>query len=53
MVTQWTELTDSQWEVIENIFADQKMRVHSVRTILDAILWIVRTGSHWRNLDRL
>lgn len=53
MVTQWTELTDSQWEVIENIFADQEMRIHSVRTILDAILWIVRTGSQWRNLDRL
>lgn len=53
MVTQWTELTDSQWEVIENIFADQELKIHSVRTILDAILWIVRTGSQWRNLDRL
>lgn len=52
MVAQWRELTDSQWEVIEKLFSDQELKKHSVRTIVDAILWIVRTGAQWRNLDR-
>lgn len=51
MVTQFEELTDCQWEYIENLFPEQAMCKHSLRTILNAILWILRTGSQWRNLE--
>ncbi|MBC7774984.1 MAG: transposase, partial [Phycisphaerae bacterium] len=29
----------------------QKTKIHDLRTILNAILWMVRTGTQWRNLD--
>lgn len=51
MVAQWRELTDLQWEVIELILPKQVLKKHNVRTILNAIFWILRTGAQWRNLD--
>jgi putative transposase len=51
MQTCFQELTDSQWEVIEKIIADKRERWHSLRTICNAVLWIVYTGSQWRNLE--
>ena len=29
----------------------QRKRRHHLRDVFDAILWITRTGSQWRNLD--
>ena len=43
------ELTDSQWQVIEKIIDDQ--RWHPLRTMVNAILSINRTGAQWRELD--
>lgn len=51
MITQFEELTDCQWEYIENLFPEQELCDHSLRTVLDAIFWLLRTGSQWRNLD--
>ena len=51
MQTKFTELTDSQWEIIEKIVSHHNPRKHSLRTIVNAILWICRTGSQWRNMD--
>ena len=51
MQTEFTELTDSQWEVIEKILDDHRKREHSLRVMMDAILWITRTGSQWRNME--
>ena len=51
MVSQFQELTDSQWEVIKDLFPEQKICTLSLRTVLNAIFWILRTGSQWRNLD--
>lgn len=45
------ELTDSQWKLIEKIVDDQRQRWHSLRTIINAILSINRTGGQWRELD--
>lgn len=50
MQAQFEELTDSQWEVIEKILNDQRVRQHSLRTIFNAILWLNRTGVQWREL---
>lgn len=45
------ELTDSQWQLIEKIVDHQRQRWHSLRTIVNAILSINRTGVQWRELD--
>ena len=51
MKTNFSEFTDSQWQVIEKIIDCKRKRRHSLRTILNAIFWINNTGSQWRNLD--
>jgi putative transposase len=49
--TCYQELTDSQWEIIEKLIDSKRKRWHSLRTICNAILWIVYSGSQWRNLE--
>ena len=51
MQDKFRELSDSRWEVIEKIINDQRVRQHSLRTIMNAILWINYTGSQWRNME--
>lgn len=46
-------LTDQQWKLIADVFgpANRMGRPpRDRRTILDGILWILRTGSPWRDL---
>ena len=44
-----TNLTDHQWKVIEKIIDPQKRnRRHDLRTIMDAILYLNKTGCQWR-----
>ncbi|MEO0898545.1 MAG: IS5 family transposase [Bacteroidota bacterium] len=50
MQTKFTELTDPQWKVIEKMLDGHQPRKHDLRVIFNAILWITRTGSQWRNL---
>lgn len=51
MIKQFEELTDFQWEVIEDLFPEQVNCQHSLKTIINAILWLLRTGSQWRNIE--
>lgn len=51
IVEQFEELTDFQWEVIEDLFPEQEICEHSLRKVIDAIFWIFRTGSQWRNME--
>ena len=51
MQTKFTEMSDSQWKFIEKYLKDHHPRKHDLRTIVNAILWITRTGSQWRNLE--
>ena len=46
-------LTDDQWELIEHLLpkpAATGRPPSNPRTIIDAIFWILRTGSPWRDL---
>jgi transposase len=46
-------LTDDEWECIEDIFPEPARTgrpPRDRRMILDGILWILRTGSPWRDL---
>ncbi len=52
MTTRYERLTDSQWKVIKDYLPVQRLRVLDLRDVFDAILWITRTGSQWRNLDQ-
>src|SRR5689334_2595112 len=48
-------LTDEQWECIESVFplAKSTGRPRSkLRNVIDAILWIPRTGAQWRDLPK-
>jgi transposase len=48
------ELSNEQWEKIEPLLPPQKPWTgrpsHEHRTLLNGILWILRTGSPWRDL---
>lgn len=50
MTKQWGPLTDYQWAAISPFFNLQSKRKHDLRKILDCILWLLRTGSRWRNI---
>jgi putative transposase len=45
-----SDLTDSQWQVIKNILDNGRKRKYSLRTIVNAILYITKSGCQWRML---
>jgi putative transposase len=45
------ELSDSQWDEVKDFFETGRKRKHCLKTIVSAILWILRSGSPWRLLD--
>jgi putative transposase len=45
-----TDLTDTQWQFIEKIVNDSRKRHHNLRTVWNAILYLVKTGCQWRML---
>ena len=46
-----TDLTEKQWQVMQNILEPQaKNRKHSLKEIMNAILYINKTGCQWRML---
>lgn len=46
-------LTDPQWQVIQQILDDKRQRWHSLRDIVNAILWLNYTGVQWRELPKM
>jgi len=48
-----TDLTDKQWSLIEPIFKSKKgvnFAKHSKRGLVNAVLYLVKTGCQWRLL---
>ena len=46
-------LTDEEWSLISDLFPEPKVMgrpPRNRRTVLDGILWILNTGSPWRDL---
>jgi transposase len=46
-------LTDEEWELIADVFPERAgtgRPRRDARTVLDGILWVLRTGSPWRDL---
>ena len=44
-------MTDSQWQFVENIIDNKRVRRHSLRTVVNSIFWLVETGAQWRNME--
>ena len=53
MNESFQSLTDSQWQVIQQTMNDKRHRWHSLRDIIDAILWLNYTGVQWRELPKM
>jgi len=45
-----TNLTENQWQFIKKIVENNRKRKHSVRSIFDSILYLIKTGCQWRML---
>jgi len=45
-----TNLTDARWEIIAEFIEDGRKRKNSLRTVIDALLYVVKTGCQWRYL---
>lgn len=51
MQEKYTQLNDSQWQVMASFLPVQRKRQINLREVVDAIFWIARTGAQWRNLS--
>lgn len=47
-----SDLTDNQWQVIKDLFEQERKRKHSLRSIVNAILYITKSGCQWRMLPK-
>ena len=45
-----TDLTDEQWAVIKPLFVNMRNRKWEKRELVNAVLYLVKTGCQWRNL---
>jgi len=51
MQKKFQELSDSDWEITKEFLKNHQPRRLCLRSVVNAILWINRTGSQWRNLE--
>lgn len=55
-VTQFCPLTDNQWSKVQIIldkpYRTGRPRTANLRQVLNGLLWMVRTGCQWRNIDK-
>ena len=47
-----TNLTDARWQITAEFIEDRRQRKYSLRTIVDALLYVVKTGCQWRYLPK-
>ena len=52
MTTYPSNLTDSQWQYIAKFLDVQRRRKHSLREVMNAILYLIKSGCQWRMLPR-
>ena len=50
MTKQFEKLTNSQWAGISPFLPLNRKRRSELRQVINAILWLLRTGCQWRNL---
>jgi transposase len=52
MQTYQSDLSDSQWEVVEKLLDCQRKGKYDLRQIVNAILYLLDNGVKWRNLPK-
>lgn len=45
-----SDLTDAQWEAIQPLLKDQRLRKHRLRDVLNALFYVTKGGVQWRML---
>jgi transposase len=45
-----TDLTDTQWQVIKDLLADQRKRKHELRHVFNALFYVVKGVIPWRQM---
>jgi putative transposase len=45
-----SDLTDKQWAIIKPLLGVTRNRKYSKRELVNAVLYVVKTGCQWRNL---
>ena len=50
MKTYSTNLTDSQWNIVDDLLKDKRPRKYEIRDIFDGIFYLLKTGCQWRML---
>lgn len=50
-VEKFTDLTDAQWAILQNFVDTGRKIKKDLRTVLNCILKVTRTGTQWRNID--
>ena len=45
-----TNLTDSQWNIVDDLLNDKRPRKYAIRDIFDGIFYLLKTGCQWRML---
>ena len=48
----YATLTDDQWDAIKDLFDCRRKRKHTIRGIIDAILYVAIEDIHWRMLPK-
>ncbi len=52
MTTYSTNLSNSQWQIISKYLDVDRSRKYDLREIVNAILYVVKTGCQWRMLPK-
>jgi putative transposase len=47
-----SDLTDKQWEIVKPLLGKTRNRKYDKRELVNAVLYVVKTGCQWRNLPK-
>ena len=47
-----SDLTDNQWEKVKPLLGKMRNRKYDKRELVNAVLYVVKTGCQWRNLPK-
>lgn len=47
-----TDLTDSQWVILERVISEKRKRQHNLRLIFNLLFYLLKTGCQWRELPK-
>jgi putative transposase len=53
MKENFSEMTETQWQFVEKIIDNKRVRHHSLLSILNAIFWINNTVSQWCKIESM